>query len=252
MIAITHLPSPRLDRCELTFVERSAIDHELCLRQHEAYRRLLAECGAEVEVLSENLGCPDCAFVEDAAIVLDEVAVIGRMGVPSRRGETAAIERSLAKHRPVRRIEHPATIEGGDVLRAGRTLLVGRSPRTGAAGIAALRDIAEPLGYRVTAVGVHGCLHLKTACTALDEETLLVNPAWLDATALTGFRAVAVPAEEPWAANVLRLGNHLCLPAAHSRTADLVAARGRRVHTVDLSEFAKAEAGATCLSLLVP
>ena len=66
------------------------------------------------------------------------------------------------------------------MLRVGRTLFVGRSARTNEAGIARLAAVAEPLGYRVVPVPVTGCLHLKSAVTALDDERLLVNPAWLD------------------------------------------------------------------------
>jgi dimethylargininase len=100
------------------------------------------------------------------------------------------------------------------VLRLGKTLLVGRSPRTNDAGIRALEAIVRPFGYRVTPIEVRGCLHLKTACTALDDETLLLSPRWLKPQTLTGYRLVEVDEHEPWAANVLRVGTCLCISAA--------------------------------------
>jgi dimethylargininase len=93
-------------------------------------------------------------------------------------------------------------------------------------------------------------LHFKTACTALDDRRLLVNPAWLDLSVLHGFETVPVPEQEPWAANVARVGDSICIAVAHVRTADLLRGLGCRVRTIDLSEFAKAEGGMTCLSLL--
>jgi dimethylargininase len=101
-------------------------------------------------------------------------------------------------------------------------------------------------------VAVDGCLHLKTACTALPDGTLLVSPRWLDARDLAGFEVLHVADGEPDAANVALVGERVLMGAAHPRTLDLVRARGFEVDAVDLSEFAKAEGCVTCLSLLFP
>jgi dimethylargininase len=98
---------------------------------------------------------------------------------------------------------------------------------------------------------VRGCLHLKTACTAIGDSRLLVNPGWINPADLADFQIVPVPPSEPWGANVLPLGGKLCLPAAHRATAELVEKLDGDVVTVDVSELAKAEAGVTCLSLLI-
>jgi dimethylargininase len=147
-------------------------------------------------------------------------------------------------------MESPATIEGGDVLRVDRTLLVGVSSRTNLAGVQGFEAIVRRYGYGVLAVRVRGCLHLKTACTALPDGRLLVNPCWLDMRSLRRFEKVQIAEGEPWAANILLVGNTVCLAAEHVQTADLLRQRSFNVRTVPLSEFAKAEGGATCLSLL--
>ncbi len=250
MLALTHLPSPYMAQCQLTHLARAPIDHDLASRQHEEYCRVLHECGVEVVTLDVNRDLPDCAFVEDTAVVLDEVAILAPMGTAARRSEPAAIERELRKYRAIQRIELPATLEGGDVLRVGYTLLVGLSSRTSRAGIEALETIVRRHGYAVLAVPVSGCLHLKTACTALDDQHLLVNPAWLDVRPLRGFKLIHIPEEEPWAANTARVGGSVCLAAGQPRTAELIRGLGFDVRTIDLSEFAKAEGGVTCLSLL--
>lgn len=251
LLAITHLPSPKLAECQLTFVERGPIDYAQACRQHEAYRQVLRDCGADVVTLSGNLELPDCVFVEDAALVLDEGALITRPGAESRRAEVAAIEAELSKHRLREHVRAPATLEGGDVLRVGRTLLVGLSSRTNAAGVEALRRFAGRFGYDVRTVPVHGSLHLKTACTALPDGRLLVNRAWLDNSALDGFELIDVPAAEPWGANIALVGDIVCAASEHEATADLILSLGFPLRTVALSEFAKAEGGVTCLSLLV-
>ena len=250
LIAVTQLPSPRLQQGERTFVGDEPIDAALALRQHEAYRDALRRCGAEVIVLDANLACPDGVFVEDTAIVLDDVAVMMSMGAASRRGETAAIEAELSRWRPIARVRLPATIDGGDVVRAGHVLYVGRSPRTNDAGIAALRSIVAPFGYAVAPVPVTGCLHLKTACSALPDGRFLVNADWIDASALPDSTLMPVPSGEPWAGDVLVIGDRIVLSDAFPRTAALLGAAGAEVIPVSVSEFAKAEGGVTCLSLV--
>jgi len=67
---------------------------------------------------------------------------------------------------------------------------------------------------------------------------------------LQEFELVFVPGAEPWAANVAIVGASVCIAANHVQGADLIRGFGFDVRTVDLSEFAKAEGGVTCLSIL--
>jgi len=251
MISITHLPSPNMTDCQLTYVAREPIDYTAALREHEGYRRMLARCGAPAIALETNMALPDACFVEDTAIVLEELAIVMSMGAESRRAEPTGIEPELRKHRPIARVELPATIDGGDVTRVGKTLLVGRSKRTNAAGAAALAAIVAPHGYRVKTLAVIDCLHLKSACTSLPDDRLLINPRWLDVRELEEFDLIEIPPDEQWAADVLSIGQQVCLPASTPRTAELIDRLGFDVKTTDLREFAKAEGGVTCLSLVV-
>jgi dimethylargininase len=251
MLALTHAPSPRIQDGQRTHIAREAINYEVAVQQHEAYCDLLRRCGVQVRTLTVNGDLPDAVFIEDTAIVLDEVAVLASMGAATRSAEPAGIEPELRNYRTVRRVTPPATIEGGDVLVVGRTLLVGISVRTNRSGLDGLHAIIRPYGYDVVAVDMRHCLHLKTACTALPDGSLIVNPAWLDTRTLRGFELVPVPAEEPWAANTLPLSAGVCMAAAHVMTAEMLRGRGLAVETVDLSEFARAEGGITCLSVLL-
>jgi dimethylargininase len=251
MLALTHVPSLNMEQGQRTHVARVSIAYDLAVQQHAAYCRMLCDCGANVRTLDINRALPDCTFVEDLAIVLDEVAVLASMGTDTRRGELPGIEPEIRKTLDVRRLEAPGTIEGGDVLRVGRTLLVGMSSRTSPGGVQAFEAIVKRYGYRVVPVPVRDCLHLKTACTALPDDSLLLNPCWLEVQALPALEQVPVPEGEPWAANTLTVGSTVCLAAEHVQTAELIRGRGFRVRGVQLSEFAKAEGGVTCLSLLL-
>ena len=46
------------------------------------------------------------------------------------------------------------------------------------------------------------------------------------------------------------VGNRVCVAADHVESGGVIRKRGFEVHAVDLSEFAKAEGGVTCLSIL--
>lgn len=249
--AITRAVGPSLVDCALTFLDREPIDLAKARAQHAAYNEALRRAGAIVEMLPADAELPDSVFVEDTAVVLDEAAVITRPGTPTREREAPVIAAALAAHRKeLLRIEAPATLEGGDVLRAGRDFYVGLSSRTNEESFAQFASIVGRFGYRATPVAVTGCLHLKTAVTALDDETLLLNPSWIDAAALPNVRRVVVPAEEPFGANSLVANGVVHLSARWKRTRELVEKAGFPVTPLDVSEFEKAEAGLTCLSLI--
>lgn len=249
--AITRAVSRNISRCELTFRRREHIDYEKAIGQHEAYCQLLHRLGVEVLNLEASDALPDCCFVADTAIILDELAVIASMGAPPRRGETSAVEKILSPHHEIRRIEPPATLDGGDVVRLGRELFAGCSSRTNAEGIEALTRIVHEFGYRVTPVMLTGSLHLTTGCSALDEETVLLNPCWIDDRPFARFRILCAPEEEPWAASTVRVGDVICVEAHSPRTLQMVAGQsGADVEVVDISEFRKAEGSLSCLSIL--
>lgn len=251
IIAVTRAVSPTIQACELTYRERVPIDPGRAAAQHAAYERALESAGRRVVRVAPAPELPDAVFVEDTAVVTDELAVLARPGADSRRPEVEAVGAVLGRYRPLHEIEAPGTLEGGDVLRVGRDVIVGASDRTNDEGIRQLRAILEPLGYRVRSVPVTGCLHLKSAVTALAEDTLLLNPARVDADALPDFRVVEADPGEPEAANVLRLDGTVLVPAGHPATARRIGERGVEVAEVDISELAKAEAGVTCCSILL-
>jgi len=251
LTAITREVSPSINNCELSFHARQSIDVAKAIAQHKAYQDCLAQLGVRIVSLPAEPDLPDAVFVEDVAVVVDEIAVITNMGAPSRRPEARSLVDPLSRYRPVKYLAEPATLDGGDVLRVGRRIFVGLSQRTNRAGFSELRDILGAYDYQVEPVEVRGCLHLKSACSQIADDTILVNRFWIDVDPLRGFELIDVPEEEPAGANALLIDDVVVLPASFPKTRALLERRGFRVRTVDMSELQKAEAGVTCGSLIV-
>jgi dimethylargininase len=255
LIAITREVSRSIAQCELTHLSRVQIDLELARTQHQHYQQALTELGCKVVSLAEQPDLPDSVFVEDVAIVLDDCAVITRPGAESRRPETEAVASKLGEYRKLGFIEAPGTLDGGDVLRVDRTLYVGLSGRSNNAAVDQLRSLIARYGYTVKAVEVSGCLHLKSAISQVAENTLLVNPRWVNAANFGGadFGAVEwleIDPAEAHAANSLLIGRSIIYPTSFPRTRQRLEQRGIPVVAVDVSELQKAEGAVTCCSLV--
>jgi dimethylargininase len=251
ILALTREISGSLASCELTHLPRHPIDVDRARCQHRAYEEALAAAGCVVERLGSGPDTPDSVFIEDTAVVFDEVAIITRPGAESRRAETAGVAEALGRHRRLETIQAPGTMDGGDVLVVGRRVYVGRSRRTNASAIAQMRTTLAPFGYTVSDVDVRGCLHLKSAVTAVADDLLLANPDWITRNAFGAVEFVDVDPSEPMAANVLRVSNDLIYASAFPRTSERLARRGLTLRLVDASELAKAEGALTCCSLIV-
>lgn len=251
LIAITREVSPSINNCELSFHARQPIDIARAIAQHKAYQDCLANLGVEVVSLPAEPELPDAVFVEDPAVVVDEVAVISNMGAPSRRPEARSLADALSRYRPIKFLVESATLDGGDVLRVDRLLFVGLSQRTNQAGIDQLAETLRPYGYRVQSIEVRGCLHLKSACSYIGNDTMLVNRSLIDTAPLRDFELIGVPDEEPNGANALLIKGVVIISASFPKTRALLEQRGFLVLTIDLSELEKAEAGVTCTSLIL-
>jgi dimethylargininase len=250
-VALTREVSSGLAACELTHLERVPIDVERARSQHHAYEEALRLAGYQVERLSATAEMADSVFIEDIALVFGEIAVVTRPGAESRRAEIPGVAEAVARYRTLHHIDPPGTIDGGDVLVVDGRVYVGQSRRTNEHATAQLHRIVSRFGYTVCAVPVRGCLHLKSAVTALSNELLLVNPEWIDKSWFQDYRFVDVDPRESMAANALRLTDRIIYPDVFPRTADRIARAGLQVELVDVSELQKAEGAVTCCSLIM-
>lgn len=250
-VAIVRGVSEALAACELSFVGRAPIDIGAARQQHAGYMAALLGLDCEVLELPALAGFPDSVFVEDTAVVLDELAILTRPGAPSRRGEVDSIADALTSYRSLARITGEGTLDGGDVLRIGRNIYVGLSARSNSAGIEQLAALVARHGHTVDVLATRECLHLKSAVTQVDGETVLVQPRWVDPAPFSQMRVIEVDPAEQHAANALLVGGGLVYPDCFPRTRERLEKAGIAVTAVDVSELQKAEGAVTCCSLLL-
>ncbi|MDQ3005002.1 MAG: arginine deiminase family protein [Chloroflexota bacterium] len=251
ILAITRDVSPRLNECEITHIDRSPIDVKVAQAQHNTYVQALKELGCAVLELPAVADLPDSVFVEDTAVILPEVALITRPGADSRRPETESIIPMLKPYRELVFIESPATVDGGDVLVVGKNIYVGMSTRSNQAAVDQMNHLLGKYGYKVQGVELHDCLHLKTAMTRVDDQTLLINRKWVDVENFEGYRLIDVDESEPFAGNCLPIGDAIIFPVEFPKTGAKLEAHGYKLKTVLADELAKAEGAVTCCSLVM-
>lgn len=231
-------------------------DYALALKQHQAYRDALAAAGLSVTCQVADEAFPDSCFVEDVAVVTPSCVIITRPGAKTRQDEIQTVPTWFTEHvthvdkpLPQHTITADATLEGGDVMLIDKHFYVGLSSRTNAAGVEQFREIVSLYGYSVTAVPVTFSLHLKTGVTYLGAQRLLMVKAYEDCPEFADFEKIITPNAENNCANIIRINNHVVIPAGYPVTEKALKDLGYTLLTVDISEFAKIDGGLTCLSL---
>lgn len=219
--------------------------------EHAAYVAALDQAGLTVTVLPPLDDYPDSVFVEDAALVFPAGAIMLRPGAPSRAGEPMAMRPTLDQQFDhVLELPGDGAVDGGDVLVTPGEVLIGLSDRTDLPGAQALVGRLVELGYRARIVTAPaGVLHFKSACSLLDEETVLVAPALDDDEIFHGLRRIRVAEGEEPAANALRLNDVILVAEGYPKTRELIEARGLATIALPVSEIGKIDAGLSCMSL---
>jgi dimethylargininase len=236
--------------------DADAIDLTRAAAQHRLYVQALRGAGVHVTELPPAPGYPDACFVQDVALLLPQLAIVGRPAEPARQGEVDLIKSHLPASLPVAAITAPGTLEWGDVLRIGDTLYVGQSARTNAAATAQLRELAAPLGLAVEALLVPQGLHLLSGVNYLGPApsagpgVLVAWPGYANLPQFANLDVIVTPPAEAPAANCLALGATVIVPAGYPQTAAALWQRGWRVLSTPIGEFAKANGGVTCLSII--
>jgi dimethylargininase len=232
--------------------------------EHEAFRNLLAEVGAEVVLGQTPLGaCLDAVYVYDPALVTDRGTVLLRPGKEGRRVEVDAMAADLVEAGiPIAaRVEAPGLAEGGDTLWLDeRTLLVGRGYRTNDAGIAALRDAlpgVDVVSFDLPYLrGAGEVLHLMSLLSPLDEDLVvaylpLLPVRLVELLARRGVDFIEVPDEEfaTMGPNVLALAPRVALAVEGNPVTRMrMEAAGVDVHVYVGEELSNGDGGPTCLT----
>jgi len=220
--------------------------------QHRAYCQALEGLGLAVQVLPPHDDHPDACFVEDRLVAAWGRGLVTRSLAPTRCGAAPSLAAATRDHLDLT-VMTTGGLDGGDVIRLGDTLLVGLSDRTDTAGVRALERWVSTLGVSVVPIALREGLHLKCEATPLGDDTLLCAENWPYREAVPlGVRVVTVPEGEAYAANAVAHGAEVLMAEGYPGAAAAVAASGRRVTTVDVSQFRRADGSLTCLSVLLP
>ncbi len=248
-------PGKSYKECVSKNPEHSSIDISKAVDQHEDYVKTLRDQRIEITELPPKEKYPDNVFVQDTALIENSTntAVICRFGESSRRGEEKSVARYLKKEGfEVKKIEEPGTLEGGDILVTGKnTVFVGLSERTNEEGIEQLSEFFP--NTDVIKVPVSDVFHLLSGVNFIGNNTLAICPEVVNPSYFENFDLVKIHknqqdtkyANKP--INMLYLGkNKILLPDAYPNTEKILQENSYETITVNISEFWKGDAGATC------
>lgn len=237
----------------LTSVELGAPIYGKALEQHERYCEALQQCGLALTRLEADLHYPDSTFVEDAAILTDRCAILTRSGAISRQGEVENIKEILARFYPsLHAITPPGTLDGGDICEAGIHFFIGISERTNEEGARQLAGFLAQEGYTSTLVDIRqvkGILHLKSGIAYLGDSRLVLIDALAHREVFQGYDVIRVKPAENYAANCVRVNDHVLFAAGFPELQAAIRNLGYSVIALDMSEFQKMDGGLSCLSL---
>ena len=227
--------------------------YEKALEQHLHYCEALQYCGLPLTELEADPRYPDSTFVEDTAILTEREAILTRPGALSREGEVASIKAILAQFYPsLRTITAPGTLDGGDICEADGHFFIGISERTNEAGAQHLAGFLSQAGYTSTCVDIRstqGILHLKSGIAYLGDNRLVLIDSLAARAEFRGYEIVPVTPEEAYAANCVRVNNHVLIAGGFPKFKATLQNLGYRCIALDMSEFQKMDGGLSCLSL---
>src|SRR5580704_10731219 len=251
--AIVRLPGENFSQGLTMSGPGSSPDFSKALAQHEGYRQALAACGVDVTVMPADDCYPDGTFVEDTFVIAERVAIATRPGAKTRMGEVESVAKAVQELRPhLERIEAPGTLDGGDICQVDDHFLIGLSARTNEAGAAQLAAILARYQYTSSTIDIRhhpSLLHLKSGIAYLGEQRFLIASGFPPTDRLAHGDVIEVAPGEMYAANAVRVNTKVLIASGFPELAGTLAKLRYRVHSLDMSEFAKMDGGLSCLSL---
>ena len=234
-----------------------AIDMAHAKAQHRSYAGALRAAGLEVVLLPPSPGLPDACFVQDVAFVLPEGVILAWPAEPTRQGEVAAIRATCPSMARGSRSTRRGPWNGATCC-ASTPLSTPASPRYQRRRHGAATAGAEGMGLRRGSTA--GAARAASAQRRQHAWPGAINaerpsgsgPLAADACLpqFAGLDIIVVPEDQAPAANCLALGESVIVPAGYPETAAQIRQRGFRVVSVPVDEFAKADGGVTCLSIV--
>lgn len=238
------------EKCITSRTFENKIHAELAREQHMQYCEILEQLGLTLIIIQPDDRFPDCCFVEDPAIVIGEIAILSRMGAKSRIGEEIQVGNTLSKYKEVHQIKPPGTIDGGDVLRIDEKVYIGLSERTNHFAIQQVHTIISDYGYRVIPVKIRNILHLKSACTYIGNNYIVMFPGHFDDRIFSEYDKIIIGEREAHSANCLSVNGKVLVQKGYPHTKSLIENEGFETVEIEISEFRKGGGSLTCLSII--
>lgn len=250
--AIVRLPAKNFAD-GLTTVDFGVPDFGKTLRQHQMYCDALAQCGLVLTRLDADSEHPDSTFVEDVAIITERGAILTHPGAESRAGEVRNMEPVLRNFYPeMAKITEPGRLDGGDICEAGNHFIIGISHRTNEEGARQLADWLAARKHTSTFVDIRqvpGILHLKSGISYIGDNRMVIIDSLADHTAFKDFELICTQPHEDYAANCVRINDHVLMARGFPVLQEALEKLGYRVIVLDMSEYQKMDGGLSCLSL---
>jgi len=101
----------------------------------------------------------------------------------------------------------------------------------------------------VDITGANNILHLKSGLAYLGENSLVVIDALADRNEFRGYDLVRVTPNDEYAANCVRVNDHVLVAAGHPHFEATLRNLGYETMALEMSEFQKMDGGLSCLSL---
>lgn len=227
---------------------------DIAREQHGRYVAALAHAGARIWELPDDDRFPDGCFTQDPVLVWEDSILELNAKMPSRQGEAEAfVTHFSAQGYTLDRVDE-GYCDGGDVMIAPdlKRVWVGLSTRTDERGFHKVKNFYETRGFRVEGIRVTDCLHLITGASYIGEGNFLISDAidMRESLVQNGYSIIYVPPEEAYAVNVVSIGRTVIMPEGYPQTQAAIEEKGYGVLAIPMSEFAKADGSATCLSNL--
>jgi dimethylargininase len=222
-------------------------------QQYQGYCKALTRCGVALTILEADPTHPDSTFVEDTAVITENRAILTRPGAKSREGEVNSMRGILREFfSSFAEIEAPGTVDGGDICEAEKHFFIGLSHRTNEEGARQLAEILAGEGCTSSVVDIRAMkniLHLKSGVAYLGHNHLVVIEEMASRKEFAGYDLIQVNAGESYAANCIRINDHVLIPSGYPALKSDLEQKGYAAIALEMSEFQKMDGGLSCLSL---
>lgn len=193
---------------------------------------------------------PDSTFIEDAAIFTPDSFILARPAMQSRLNEPDSLRHlSSFSTPPIKTIQAPGTLEGGDVLLIENVFYIGMGNRTNLSGFMQFTDIVSKKGFHTVPIALKQFLHLKTGISYLGQGLILIGGELIHHPAFDKFSKIIANPQETYACNTLNINDHILTPKGFPGIKKQLNKYNFPVIELEMSEFLKMDGGLSCLSI---